>query len=507
MDNRKKGVVASYLYLIIHIIVNILYVPILLNDLGKSEYGLYQIIGSVFAYIAIFESSISSGVLRFYCKVSAEGNKKQMENVLAVVRIIYRILSVIIIGVGMVGILCFRLFYKGALTEIEIKESTIMFIILLINMFVTMSNSIYLASINANERFALLKVLGIFSQIMQPLCCVIILSRFPYAVTVTVIQLLINILVSIFRYFYSTKKLNVKVCLHELDYTLAKNIIFFASSILLASIADQIFWKADQIILGKLYSTVVVAVYSIGAQIYTNYSFVGTAISSVFFPKLSKLYAEKNGIEKISKLFVRVGRVSFQVLFLVLSVFIIFGKEFITIWVGEGYQDAYFIALMVLIPFTVDLMQNLGLSILQVVNKYSFRAKMYFVAAILNIVSTVCMARIWGGIGAAASTGITMIITSGFILNFYYWKEIGLDIRLFWKNITVIFLKIIPVVVISYFCNILFQNRESIIILLVKILIYCGVYMVVMYFGIMDKREKSMVNTILHRLPGVRKFN
>ena len=500
MDNRKKGVIASYAYLIVHIIVNVLYMPVLLNNLGKNEYGLYQIVGSVFAYISIFESSISSGVLRFYCKVSAEGNKKQMENILAIARIIYRILSVIIIVVGIFGILCFRAFYKGALTDIEIKESTIMLIILLINMIVTMSNSIYLASISANERFVLLKGLGIFTQIMQPICCVIILSKFPYAVTVTLVQLLINILISTFRYFYSTRKLSVKVHLHEFDYKLAKNIIFFAGSILLASIADQIFWKADQIILGKLYSTVAVAVYSIGAQLYTNYSFVGTAISSVFFPKLSKLYAEEKGIEKISELFIRVGRLSFQVLFLVLSAFIIFGKEFITIWVGEDYQMAYLIALTVMVPFTIDLMQNLGLSILQVVNKYSFRAKMYFVAAILNIVSTVCMARMWGSIGAAASTGITMIITSGFILNFYYWKEIGLDIIMFWKNIIIILLKFVPIVIISYICNMLFQSTESVVVLLIKVAIYCIIYLSVLYFIVMNKSEKYMISSAFYGL-------
>lgn len=500
MDNRKKGVIASYIYLVVNIVVNIFYVPILLDNLGKNEYGLYQIVGSVFAYLSIFEASISSGVLRFYCKAFAEGNKNQMENVLAIARIIYRILSLIIILIGIVGIWGFRLFYSDSLTISEINESTIMLIILIINMIVTMANAIYLASINVNEKFALIKVLAMITQIIQPILCVLVLSEFPYALTVTIIQLLVNIIVSIFRYFYSTRKLSVKVYLHKFDYRLGKNIIIFAGSILLASVADQIFWKADQIILGKLYCTEVVAVYAIGSQIYTNYSYVGTAVSSVFFPRLSKLYMEHDGVKKISELFTRVGRISFQILFLVLTGFTIFGQEFITIWVGKEYQEAYLIALMVLVPFTIDLTQNLGLSILQVVNKYSFRAKMYFVAAILNIVSTIFMAKYWGGVGAAASTGITMFITSGLILNLYYSKIIGLDIKLFWNNIIIILGKMFPIVVLSYFFNKIIVTPVNIYILIIKMLLYCIIYIIILYLVAMNKYEKEMMKSIITKM-------
>ncbi len=500
MDNRKKGVIASYIYLIVNIVVNIFYVPILLNNLGKNEYGLYQIVGSIFAYLSIFESSISSGVLRFYCKAFAEGNKKQMENVLAIARIIYRILSLIIILVGIVGIWGFRIFYSDSLTVSEINESTIMLVILLINMIVTMANAIYLATINANEKFALIKVLAMITQIVQPILCVLVLAKLPYALTVTIIQLIVNIIVSVFRYFYSTRKLSVKVYLHKFDYMLSKNIIIFAGSILLASVADQIFWKADQIILGKLYSTEVVAVYAIGSQIYTNYSYVGTAVSSVFFPRLSKLYMEHDGIRKISDLFIRVGRISFQILLLVLTAFIVFGQEFITIWVGKEYQEAYLIALMVLVPFTIDLTQNLGLSILQVVNKYSFRAKMYFVAALLNIISTIYMAQYWAGVGAAASTGITMLITSGLILNFYYYKIIGLDIKSFWKNIILILGKMLPLVILSYILNKTIVTPINIYILIIKMLLYCIIYIAILYLGAMNKYEKEVMKSMISKI-------
>lgn len=128
-------------------------------------------------------------------------------------------------------------------------------------------------------------------------------------------------------------------------------------------------------ILGKLFSTAVVAVYSVGAQIYMMYMQFGTQIASVFYPKVSILYQEENGNQKVSDLFVRVGRVTFMIIMLILSGFIVFGKEFLLIWVGEGYTEAYYVAIVVMIPFSVDLAQNLALAILQVKKQYGFRAK------------------------------------------------------------------------------------------------------------------------------------
>lgn len=48
MSERKKGAILSYIQVVLSAIVSVIYVPILLRYLGKSEYGLYQIVGSFF---------------------------------------------------------------------------------------------------------------------------------------------------------------------------------------------------------------------------------------------------------------------------------------------------------------------------------------------------------------------------------------------------------------------------------------------------------------------------
>lgn len=148
--------------------MNLLYVPILLRGIGASEYGLYQIIGSVMAYILLMNSTFSGGVTRFYCKYFAEGDLRMMETTLAISRRIYNYAGIVSVGVGAAAIAIIRIVYSDVLTDFQMLESAAMLVILIANLIVTMHNTIDVAVINANERFSFLKATQIVSVVVQP---------------------------------------------------------------------------------------------------------------------------------------------------------------------------------------------------------------------------------------------------------------------------------------------------------------------------------------------------
>ena len=501
---RLIGAALSYIFTALNIIVNLIYAPILLRFLGKSEYGLYQMVASFIGYISIFEASISTGVLRYYCNAMAKKNLQEMENILFTSRRIYRFMAAFVLVLGIVLIYIFNIFYKSSLSEEELHESTLMLGALTLNLIVSLLNAVYIATINGNEKFIFAKSLQILIQLFQPLICCLAVMRYPYALTIVVGQLAVNTIAASIRFVYAKKAVGVRIVKCKSDRALFKAILIFASSLLFASIADQIFWKADQIIIGKIYSTSLVAVYAIGGQLYNCYLHIGTSFNGVFFPKISQLYQEENGMEKINQIFVEAGRISFFVLLLTLSGFIIFGKEFITLWVGSDYMEAYYVAIYVMIPFTIDLSQNLGLATLQVMNKYSFRAKLYFFAALLNIISTIYLTKLLGIRGAALSTGISMLITNGFVMNWYY-HSLGFNIREFWRNIGGILLKTVPYSLAIYFLN----SRLSDLTpgfsgLAVKIVLYSVGYFAIIYLLAINAQEKRYLKHIIGKLT---KFN
>lgn len=497
---RKTGVILSYIQVFLNVLVNIIYVPVLLHFLGQSEYGLYQIVGSFFSYVTIFESCMSSGVLRNYCNALGKRNQELADETLSTAHSIYRLMSVGMAVLGAIVIVGFRSFYASSFTESELQESAIILGILFCNMIATLLGSVYLTVITGQERFVFLKISGILLQVIQPLLVIICVAKIPYAISVTAVIAGVNVINILLRRWYVRHRLNIRVHAQRQNPEVAKEILLLSSTILIGCIADQIFWKTDQVILGKMFNTATVAVYSVGAQIYLVYMQFGTQIQSIFYPRVSILYQEENGNKKVSDLFVKVGRVTFMIIMLILSGFVVFGKEFLLIWVGEGYTEAYYVAIMVMIPFSIDLAQNLALVILQVKKQYGFRARIYLLGAFINIITTVILASYFGIIGAALSTGLSMAITSGLIMNWYYLRRAKLDIVKFWKEASGIiaaaaFMTILTLCIKRY----VVRDGAGIFFLGVEMVLFALIYVGVLYRFIMTPEEKKQIHIFVKR--------
>ena len=170
------------------------------------------------------------------------------------------------------------------------------------------------------------------------------------------------------------------------------------------------------------------------------------------------------------------------------------------LWAGDNCFDSYLVAIIVMVPFTIDLIQNLGLTILQVIDKYYFRGAMYLVIALLNVVLTVVMLNAVGLAGAALSTAIAMLIGNGFIMNWFYKVKVGLDITNFWRQMLPIAIPVSLLVAVFacvyWLAPIPHASWFA--------FIAAGVFWVVGYVSIlwcfsMNDYEKGLVRSVLHK--------
>ena len=81
-NQKKAGAIIGYAHTLLQAIISIVYIPLLLNGIGKNEYGLYQIAGSVIAYFAAMEAPLCASVLKFYTEYKVKNDMVKMENTL-----------------------------------------------------------------------------------------------------------------------------------------------------------------------------------------------------------------------------------------------------------------------------------------------------------------------------------------------------------------------------------------------------------------------------------------
>ena len=499
-SSRRIGVVVSYVYTVCTILVQLVYVPLLLSSIGQEEYGLHQLIGSVISYVVSINSILAAGVGRYYCMYKADGDVVRMENTLAIAKRMYWAMSAatMVVMVGIVAV--FRVVYQGSFTAAQVDECSLMLIVLGVNCVVTMNNAINISVITANERFLFLKGSQIVTLVAQPILVLALTKIWPSALAVSCVILAMNALCAATQRLYVSNVLKERHTYHGWDKGLAKGLVGFSAVIVLVTLADQIFWKTDQLIIGYLFGAAPVAVYAVGSQIYSSYMCIGTAVSSVFLPRVSELYHHDRDMSAISELFIKVGRVSLMVCLAILGGFAILGADFISLWAGAEYFDSYLVALVVMVPFTIDLIQNLGLTIMQVMNRYQFRGIVYLGCALVNVPLTVVLLLSFGLVGAAVSTAIAMFVGNGLIMNWYYKTKIGLDIKGFWRSMAGI---VLPEAAFSivFACVywLLPLTHQSWAIFVVSGIIYVVGYVAVLRAFAMNGDEKALMSRILHK--------
>lgn len=499
INQRKVGVILSYTGEVVKILINLIYTPIMLRLLGQSEYGLYQLVYSVVSYLSLLSLGFGSSYLRFYSRYKARRDDDGVARLNGMFMIIFCSISVICIICGTVMIGNIRGIFGTGLTDGEYETARILMGLLVINLALTFPNSVFNCSITAHERFLFQKLLILLQNIFSPFLTLPLLIMGYGSIGMVSVTTFLTFILLISNIFYCFKVLHIHFKFRGLQLSLLKEMWVFTFFIFLNQIIDQINWSVDKFLLGRLAGTSAVAVYGVGGQINTLYLQFSSSISNVFVPKVNRIVAESNDDSLLTKLFTKVGRMQFMILALILSGFIFFGIPFVSIWAGTEYRDAYVVALLLIVPVTVPLIQNLGIEIQRAKNMHKARAVVYLAIAIVNVFISIPLIKIMGPAGAALGTAISLVAGNIIFMNWYYQARIGMNMFYFWKEIA----KFIPALIAPSIVGILIKKFADIT-GLVKLgafaIIYTGVYGLSMYFLGMNAEEKQLIMGPINRI-------
>ena len=490
MNQRKVGVILSYISMGANALIGFIYIPMLLAFLTKEQYGLYQLVGSMIAYIAVMDFGLANTTVRYYSRLRALKDIRGQENLLATMLRLYMGIAVAIIVVGIILLYVLLPFYTKTLSATDLITAKQVYWIMLFNLAIVIPGHIFYAIIQSHEKFIFLRCATLLNIILQPLLVFIVLHYRASIVMLVVVQTLCNLCLFIANAYYSIFKLKAHFHLHKWDGKFVKEIIFFSFFIFLNAILDQVYWKTGQLILGAIVGTVIVAIYSVAIQLIIAYIGFSANVSTVFLPKLSAL-ATQDSMDEINAIFLKVGRLQFYIVMLLFWGFVLFGRQFLYIWVGDSFMPAYVYTIILMASLIIPLVQNTGILILQAKNKHAFRAIVFVIIAILNVCVSIPLAKQYGAIACAATTAGCLFLGQGLILNIYYAK-LGIHIVKFFTQIGKIFITILLPVGIAGILLMKMGKQPSILVLGIEIVVFTAFYVLTIWMLSMNKYEKNL---------------
>jgi Membrane protein involved in the export of O-antigen and teichoic acid len=500
-NQLKSGVILSYLQMFLGTVISMIYTPFMLKTLGQSEYGLYNLASSIVSYLSLLNFGFGSSYIRFYSQYKKNSEEDNISRLNSLFLITFSVMGLLALFGGLVLSQSTKLIFDEGLTTNELTRAKYLILILTANMSISFPVSIFTTYITSQERFVFQKLLNMIKTVISPLTMLPILLMGYKSIGMVVTTVIITLIADIINITYCLKHLKMKFLFKGLNFRVLYEVAGFSVFIALNSIIDQINWNIDKLLIGRFRGTVGVAVYGVASQLNNLYLNFSTSISSVFTPRIHTIVAKNEPSRVITELFTKVGRIQFMILALISSGLVVFGKSFINLWAGTDYGESYYIALLLILPVTIPLIQNLGIEIQRAYNKHKFRSLLYAVMALLNIVLSIPLCIFFGGIGAAIGTAISLIIANGVIMNLYYHNELHIDIKYFWVQI----LKFAPALIAPFVTGFLLSTYidcYKIVNLLICIVVYTIIYAVSMWLVGMNKYEKDLLRKPLSKIRG-----
>lgn len=435
VSQLKAGAALSYILIGLGLVIAMVYTPIVLRLLGQNEYGLYSLVLSIVGYLSLLSFGLNSAYVRFHARFRKAKDDLALAQLNAMFVLVLGALGIVVLFVGWLLVSHSSAILGDSVAGSQIGTGRVLFAIMSGSVAISFPLAVFESHVIAAERFVFQKVLALARTLLVPLVVLPLLLSGHGSVGMAGGTAVVSLCVQLYTAVFCFKTLRMKFVFNGMRLALLGETVVFSSYIFAGALVDQINWNVDKYIVGWFWGTSSVAIYSVASLLNMYYMSLSSAVSDVFVPRVHQMVATEAGDRALTQLFTRVGRIQFVLLAGVLVEFVIFGKYFVTLWAGQEYDQSYAIALLLMIPAAIPLIQNVGIEIQRAKNIHRFRSLLYLFIAVVNIAISLLLVRELGPIGAAYGTAGALLLGNGLIMNWYYSARVGLDMRHFWSQV------------------------------------------------------------------------
>lgn len=288
----------SYLYLkmAITMFVSLYTTRIILDALGASDFGIFNIVGGAIAMLGFLNGSLASATQRFMSYAEGEGkmqNKKKIFNASIILHFGISIIIAIILEIAAL------FFFNGILSIPDDRMYAAQFIYhcAVIATVFTVQSVPYDAVMNAHENMLYYAIIGIFESLLKLLAAIIITqTAMDHLILYGILMALISFIMRIIMRIYCHRKYDE--CIFNprqyFDRTLSKQMVSFAGWNATTAITSMASQYGLGIVLNHFFGTIANAAQGITNQISGQFGALSTNAMKALSPVITKSAGAKD---------------------------------------------------------------------------------------------------------------------------------------------------------------------------------------------------------------------
>lgn len=492
LSQRKAGAILGYANIIVKNLVNLVYTPMLLVFVGQADYGVFQTANSFVFSLTILSFGFSQAYIRFYTQKKVHGTRADIRTLNGMYLLLYVGICVLALVLGLVFAANVDVFFSGSFTPEQVGLAGQLMSIMAVNVSLTLFSTVFDAYILAHEQFKFQQTRQLFTTLATPVFAFILLELGMGALGVAAAQLAVYVVLLVLNARFAIFKLGMRFSFKTFDKKLFCAIAAFSAWIFANQVCELANQNLPNIILAASSSAMAVAVFAISIQIRSVFYSISTIISNVFIPEINRIVAETDDNNALTFLMAKVGRYQAILYMWLYGGFALLGHFFIAKWAGAGFEDAYWLILVMTTPLFIPLVQNTGIEIQRAKNKHKARSICYLLMAAVNVCLTAIFAPCIGYWAPVVGYVSYVIFGCGVFMNLYYHKSIQLNMFYFWKRV----LPVVGVGVVGMgicFLGTHFMPVTSWLMFVVDGIVFSIIYALLLWILILTAQERAAV--------------
>jgi O-antigen/teichoic acid export membrane protein len=461
-----RNVMSNWLATAANMAVGFFLAPFIVHRLGNVAYGVWVLAISAVNYLTLLDLGMRSSVLRFVSKGHTKGDHSAASAALSAALWVRIQISaaVLLLSGGLAAIFPHMFHVPPELAG----AARIAVLIIGLNTAISMSLGVFGGVLSALNRYDLQSFATLAQLGLRTLGVVLVLRSGRGIIAIAVCEFVAALagsvlLVWIARRIYP----ELQVRLTKPDREILRQLWSYSFYVFLVTVAIQLVYQTDNLVVGAFVSTAAVTFYSIGNSLcrYTD-QLVG-AMTLTFVPAAST-YEAAGDTSKLMGLYRNGTRAMMTVSLPILVTLMTRGRTFIGLWMGAQYAKSSGTVLMILATaLFFSLSNNTAGAIAYGTEKHKIMAKWAIIEAIANLLLSIVLARKFGIYGVAIGTLIPSLFVHVFVWPGFLSKILGLGgPRVVWGVWGPMFLSAVPFAVVSYAVNVLYPPRNLLIFLL-----------------------------------------
>lgn len=429
----KINAISNWTSLIVQVMVGFFLTPFIINQLGKSGYGLWVLVGSFIGYYGLLNLGVSSAITRYIARFSARNNTKKLNETANTALLMFCItgLIAVLISFAIAGPLA--VFFN--ITPEHIGEFKRIVAVLGIATGLSFPGGVFSAMITARERYVAVNIVNIAATLLRTALTVVILQA-GHGLAGIAYPTLAATVASVIAMFFIVRSVVPEFCI-RFDCARMSNLkmlLVYGGNTTIITVADILRLKIDSIVIGRMIGMAEVGIYGIAAILIGHMFSVVTAGMGVLTPRFAALDSEDKQ-EELKNTLLRALSISSCIACCLALLLILFGRPFVFLWVGKDFDNAVPVLTVLAISYAFALSQTPGISLMYAMNKHRYYAVVTTLEAIANVFLSILLSRHYGIIGVALGTAIPMLVVKLVVQPIYVSRLVGLRLSQYGRAI------------------------------------------------------------------------